>query len=244
MSTWRSMKRDARVATVPGGWRVVAIVVWLVGVSGVASAQTAEGPYVGVSLVGDLLRRGFYEGGGIGRQDASDEALGFSLRLGVPLGAQWGVETEFVRPAAVERGFPDGPLPLFLQSALPVGPFRYQVETSERTTSFVATAWARHAMSVRTSLVFHGGLAVHRYWQLTDASFSIFESGPIRPGISIFPVPTPTRTEAVSYSMRPVVGVEARIGMTEHVALVPSFRVHGIEGGVLMRPSVGLIWAF
>jgi hypothetical protein len=50
------------------------------------------------------------------------------------------------------------------------------------------------------------------------------------------------------YGVGPVAGIEARIRMTEHVRLVPGVRIHGLGGpiseGWLVRPSVGLSWAF
>jgi len=49
---------------------------------------------------------------------------------------------------------------------------------------------------------------------------------------------------SVVYSARPMAGFEARIGLTDHVQLVPGVRMHGIQGGWLIRPSVGLSWKF
>lgn len=247
METDMESRNDVKAHRASAGVAGAVVVMAVCGLMGSAvpvAAQTADGAYVSASLVGELLRRDSVEGGGLAGVDTAGEALGFSLRLGVPVGADWGVEAEFVRSGQIESAFPNGPVPLFLQSSLPVGPFSYRFESAERHTSFLATAWARRHLSTRTSLVFHGGLAINRHWQASDLSFVIAQPAGGRPVSTIFPIPQPTRTESISYSARPVVGVEARVGMTERVALVPSFRVQGMSGGVLMRPSVGLAWTF
>jgi hypothetical protein len=48
----------------------------------------------------------------------------------------------------------------------------------------------------------------------------------------------------VSYRAGPVAGVEARIWLTDQVQLVPGVRLHGLDGGWLVRSSVGLGWTF
>jgi hypothetical protein len=69
-----------------------------------------------------------------------------------------------------------------------------------------------------------------------------FEPGPPRLGIPIvFP---PAVTNATTYDVGPFAGMEGRIGLTEHTHLVAGVRLHGISGGWLFRPSVGLGWNF
>ena len=41
-----------------------------------------------------------------------------------------------------------------------------------------------------------------------------------------------------------MVGVEGRIRMGGKVDLVPGLRLHGAQGGWLIRPAVGLSWNF
>jgi hypothetical protein len=60
----------------------------------------------------------------------------------------------------------------------------------------------------------------------------------------IITVPARTSSSATTYDVGPLVGVEGAIGLTEHVQLTPGIRLHGIEGGWLLRPSVGLGWTF
>jgi hypothetical protein len=61
------------------------------------------------------------------------------------------------------------------------------------------------------------------------------------------PVPPPNsafRSTTISYGTRPLAGVEARIGFTSHVRLIPGVRLQGITEGWLLRPYVGLGWFF
>lgn len=58
----------------------------------------------------------------------------------------------------------------------------------------------------------------------------------------------PGSTRATTYSVGPVVGVEARLGLTDHVMLVPGMRLQTVGGTAasawLFRASVGLGWKF
>jgi hypothetical protein len=54
----------------------------------------------------------------------------------------------------------------------------------------------------------------------------------------------PFESESVIYGVRPMVGLESRIGLTEHVDLVPGLRLHAGENVWLVRPAVGLNWRF
>jgi hypothetical protein len=57
-------------------------------------------------------------------------------------------------------------------------------------------------------------------------------------------VPPSVRNKTVFYGVRPMVGVESRIEMTEHAHLVPGLRLHAGEGIWLVRPAVGVAWTF
>lgn len=227
-----------------------------------ANAQSADGPYVSASLVGDVLRRSFATTGGPDTS-GSGEALGLALRLGSPLGRAWGVEAEFVRPSPIENDVVNGPVPLFAQERLsfPIGPFSCRVRTTERLTTLATSVWARQALSARVSLVYLAVVGFHRTSQESSTTFERAGAvaglgaladligavpGAERPGgpTSAALLPFPTTTRFVSYSTRPLVGVDARVTMTDHVSLVPSLRLHGIEAGWLLRPSVGLAWTF
>jgi hypothetical protein len=51
-------------------------------------------------------------------------------------------------------------------------------------------------------------------------------------------------SEAITYDIGPMVGVEGRIRMGRQVDLVPGIRLHGHQGGWLIRPAIGLAWTF
>ncbi len=233
----------------------VAIALALVALANAPSA--AQSAYVGASLVGDVVRVGHTESGGARQSFGGGEAFGFALRLGTPLGSRWGVDLEFVRPGEVDTDFTPGPIPLAQQSwtssvesLLPrvttsVQLFPqpvYRVRTSQRYTTLSTSAWARQELSQRVSLVYLAGMGFYRETNTSeiDINFPNLPPGLIGPPI-VFP---PTTSQTVTYGVRPLAGVEARIGLTDHVELVPGLRLHGLASGWLLRPAVGLQWNF
>lgn len=225
-----------------------------VGLSVAASAAPAraQSAYVSVSLAGDVVRFTHSEAEGVPSLLGGGEATGFALRVGTPLGSRWGVEAEFARPSTIENegGGPDV-VPLVYRG-LPyevVGGqldpriypiISYRVRTSQRNTTFSTAVWARQDLSPRFALVYLGGVGFHRMERDIEYTYG---PGPRLLAIPII-VPPRSRTDTVTYTARPLVGIEARIGMTDHLELVPGVRLHGLESGVLVRPSVGLGWTF
>jgi hypothetical protein len=216
-----------------------------------ASSPAAAQTYVSASLVGDIARFSHVDLPGF--DDRSGEAVGFGLRVGTPIGAAWGVELEFVRPSLISSSaeaevipaYPQDPiysipgLPLFPEIFFP--PIRYEVHTETRNTTVAASVWAKQELTGRFSLVYSGGMAMVRSHQSTGFDYV--------PGVGVIGVPRIPGSfggvqEAVNYSVRPVAGVEARIGMTEHLQLMPGVRLFGLESGWLLRPAVGLGWTF
>jgi hypothetical protein len=220
-----------------------------------ASSASAQGAYVSASLTGDVLRLNAVEGVR-GSGSAGGEAIGFALRLGTELGSKWGVEAEFARPAEIDSDLSPGVIPLALDSTVsptlpgvaPVPgssvvfpPFTYRYRTSQRTTTIATGIWARKELSRSVSLMFIGGAGFHRRTQ--DSSIT-FEPGPIYilPAVpAIYPV---TSTKTIAYDTGPFAGVEGRIAFTTHAHLVAGVRLHGLEGGWLLRPSAGIGWNF
>lgn len=228
-----------------------------------ASPAFAQGTYVSASLTADVVRFSHSESEGAPEFPRDGEAIGFSLRVGTPVGSSWGVEAEFARPAEIESDGVPGPYPMpawlsyTTDGVTTVTPepvtrsgmyeifpaFSYRVRTSERTTTWSAALWARQTLTARMALVYSGGLGFHRSDRETAFTFTPVSPLPGRPGIPIV-MPTPSITRVITYSARPFAGIDARIAMTDHVELVPGLRVHGLDGGVLLRPSVGLAWMF
>lgn len=216
-----------------------------VSVSSTASAQSA---YVGASFIGDVIR---VSGPDYGTGSANGETFGGALRAGVPLGAQWGVEAEFARTGKIDadpgvylarEGFTITSIegPAIFPNIFPTP--RYSIERQLSTIS--AALWWNHELNDRFSLAYLGGVAFTR----ADTEVEIGYDFPVPlPGGGVpLPLPRPisVRSESVSYDADVVVGFEGRIGMTEHLRLVPGIRMQTAVGGWAIRPGVGLQWMF
>jgi hypothetical protein len=214
----------------------------------------AQGTYVSASVFGDIVRSTHAEqSDGFIDPTGGGEALGFALRAGTPLGAVWGVEVEFARPGEVESNSQSQAFPLSQSTlsytftdgvSLPirpiVPPFFYEVRSSQRNTTLSAALWIQQQLSGRVAMVYLGGIGFDRSEQEVELTY-----GPligVGPGGLI--VPPSVRNRTVFYGVRPMVGVESRIEMTEHAHIVPGLRLHAGEGMWLVRPSVGIAWTF
>ena len=226
--------------------RVVAIAAACLHVAVGASAQT---PYAGAALFGDIVRSTHTDTAGGRGVSGGGEALGFALRAGTHLGAVWGVEVEFARPAAIEgENAPGVPIPALPPSLtferLPIDGSTVIVPTvvigfrsSQRNTTLSAVAWAEQVVSARVSLVYLGGLGFVRAQHEYSVSYSpLLGASPI-----VFP---PYASETVRYGVGPVAGFEARLALTDRAQLVPGIRLHAIDDTWLVRPAVGINWKF
>jgi hypothetical protein len=220
----------------------------------VAGPAFAQSPYVGAALVGDVFRTTHSESTGGQDFSAGGETIGFALRVGTPLGSRWGVELEFTRPGEIETDFTGGSIPLAnwieivtsstmtpigstAAQVFPVPPF-YRFRATQRNTTLSTTAWVNQELSPRVSLVFLAGMGFHRTTNESESRFDLLPVDIARPGL------IPWRTKTVTYGVRPLAGLEARIGLTDHIDLVPGIRLHGLDNGWLLRPAVGLDWKF
>ncbi len=210
-----------------------------------AMAQT---PYVGAALVGDVARLSHSSFDGRQNDSSGGEAIGFALRLGTGIGAAWGVETEFARPSEITSTSPPQLLaaldypelvgqPGLIDLGIVPG-VGISITTRQRNTTLSTVAWVRQDLTNRAALVYLGGLSFVRAASVTEYSFSFVR--PL-PGLLL---PAADRVEFVAYGVRPVVGIEARIGLTDHLELVPGVRLTGLDNGWLIRPAVGLGWGF
>jgi len=211
----------------------------------VATAASAQSPYVGASLVGDITRvsHSVYDG-----SSGEGETFAGALRVGTSLGQQWGVELEFARSGKVDATpefsiladtasftFGDTPIP----SIFPVP----QIEAERQLSTIATLLWWSHDVSSRVSLVYLGGVAFTREKSEIRISYGDFILPPGIPG-GILPPPRSIDQESVSYGADVAVGFEGRIGMTEHLHLTPGIRLHTISSGWSIRPGVGLQWRF
>ena len=217
-----------------------------------APAAAHAQPYVAGSLSADIVRTG--------SSDAipwpgSGEAFSFSLRAGAQVTPWFGIELDFTRPSEIETTQePDfrtldatvlavaGVSP----SSLPI--FGYRVRTAQRATTVTASVWAKQEVSPRFAVVYLGGIAFARVERSITTTFD-FPGFPL-PVDFPFPIAQPSifppsyQNTTVEYTQGPMAGIEGRLALTEHVQLVPGFRLLGIGGGWVMRPAVGLGWTF
>ena len=219
---------------------------------------SAQGTYVGAALTGDITRSTSSSSEGLPEFDQNGQALGFALRLGTSIGSFWGVEAEFSRPGEIEHDggdvFPlasstvvdQGFLSYTVQNGIPpeligrILPYGYNLQTSERNSTFSTNLWARQEIGGRAAIVYLGGLAFTRSEYESRMDFRL--PTVVLPGItSLLP---PRSTTTVVYGVRPNVGIEGRIRMTDHAELVPGLRLLGLQDGWLIRPSVGINWTF
>jgi hypothetical protein len=199
-------------------------------------------PYVAGALSADIARTGGLDGENL---PGSGEAFSFSLRVGAAVTRSFGVELDFTRPSEIETvQSPDVRIlaattlltldGVTNRSAPIIG---YEMHTARRATTITAGMWAKQDVSPRLSLVYLGGVAFTKLDQTTSTTFNY----PL-PALSIYP-PAYEFT-SVEYTQGPMAGIEARIALTEHAHLVPGLRLLAVGGGWIMRPAVGLGWAF
>lgn len=223
--------------------RIIAAVVCFV----LATPALAQSPYVAAAAGADISRFDRSQTNGVSAMEVDDDAFAFALRAGTEIGQSWGVELEFVRPAMreVQRtqdsplvGFPGFPVQGVQTSfTLSVGPApQYQIHVRRRNTTFSTLAWISQDLADRLALIYMGGIAFHRFTQ--ESTVEVFPSARL---LAFLP---PRSTKSVGYTTGPVAGVEARIRLTEHVRLVPGVRMHGVTGGWIVRPNVGVGWSF
>lgn len=127
---------------------------------------------------------------------------------------------------------------------------RHRETTFQKTTIALTSIAENQALSVSTLLRFraarHGRL---RLGYLGGLSFvrlhrRFHTEAPPKTPAGLIPKPS----SRVDYSAAPTVGIDARIALTNHLALIPGIHAcvfrFGDESGLLVRPRVGVRWAF
>jgi len=216
----------------------------------VAVAARAQSPYVGGTIGADVSRFSQTTSNVASSEAGDSEVVSGSLRVGTSLGQNWGVELEFVRSGR-SRGQVPPPIYLPLASgansftvapagvssiAFPIGGFQTDLRQSHY--DFDTLAWVRQRAGDNVDLVYLGGVAFsHRQVEIAQTFPTVIRA--------LLPIPGGTfRTTVIDYSARPLVGAEARIGLTSHVRLIPGLRLQGVADGWLLRPYAGLGWFF
>jgi len=205
----------------------------------------AQSGYIAGSLSADVVRTGSVDHTDM---PGSGEAMSFSLRTGGAITPRFCVELDFTRPSAIETEqtpdigiLADVPYVVSGDLSLPSVPtssiLGFKVHTIQRTTTITAAASARQEITPRFALVYLGGIAFARMEQTVTGTFNFL------PALASLYRPT-YETTTVTYTPGPMVGFEARVGLTDHVQLVPGIRMLSIAGQWIIRPAVGLGWSF
>jgi hypothetical protein len=223
----------------------LALVLSLAGAVG-ARAQT---PYVAATIGADVARVSHSTSTLSPTASGDSEALSWSLRAGTSVGESWGVELEFVTSGRSRVDIPVGISPLIPGTVTTVGrtdlvlppnlPFPiggFQTDVRRMHADLDTVAWVRQRAG-GIDLVYLGGIAFSRQrLEITQTFPTLFAL--FAPGGGTF------RTTAINYGTRPLVGAEARIGLTSRVRLIPGIRLQGLADGWLVRPYAGLGWSF
>lgn len=203
-----------------------------------AQQSFAQEPYVGAALVGNIVRSS-----GLGEDG---ETPGWSLRVGTPIGERWGIDAEFVYPGAVESTASRGPIPTgigfigFPPDSRSLLPPSYEESRSSRHSTFSASGWVSQRAGDRIELMYLGGVVFALFERTLQVRYPELPVFPGLPPIQLPDIDTSTR----SYGVGPLVGMDARIRMTDHLQLVPGVRLAGFGGLLIVRPAVGLHWVF
>ncbi len=225
-----------------------------------AASARAQSAYVAGTIGADISRVSHTDANLYASSPDGSETLSGSVRVGTTIGANWGVELEFVHSGRSHDQVTPSVSPLatitsttpaqvitvpgisytFTSTSPNVIPIRFvQSDIRESHSDLDALMWVRQGVGGSVDLVYLGGVAFSR--QRTEIS----QNFPTIIGL-LAPLPPNSafRSTTISYGTRPLAGVEARIGLTSHVRLIPGVRLQGIADGWLIRPYVGLGWFF
>ncbi len=216
----------------------------------------AQSVYVAGAIGAEIVRTSSTESAGSTFDAGSGEAFAGAIRVGTSIASRFGVELEFYRPGEIEN---NSDLPIFLTGTIigarPGGvvsggllpdlgfPSIIAQTTRVRTTTTSALVYARQPIGDRFEMAYLGGVGFSRVVSETEFGFPRVIV-PLPPGI----LPRSYSSRTTQYAAGPVVGVEMRAGMTEHLQLVAGLRMHtvgqSVVDGWMIRPSVGLAWKF
>ena len=225
-----------------------------------AASAGAQSAYVAGTIGADVSRVSHTDANFYSSSPDGSETLSGSVRVGTAIGPSWGVELEFVQSGHSHDQLTPVVSPLatststtpaqvitvpgvsftFTSASTNVIPVRFvQSDIRQSHSDLDALVWARQAVGGSLDLVYLGGVAFSRQrTEITQNFPTILQLFAPLPPNSAF------RSTTINYGTRPLAGVEARIGFTSHVRLIPGVRLQGIADGWLLRPYVGLGWFF
>jgi hypothetical protein len=205
----------------------VALALMATAVTAAAQAPVVERAYATVGLFGDVKRFS----GDPTENTLDGQAAGGAVAIGTFIGSRWDLQL-----GLDASGFSRTQHPRDI--------------TLQRETITLTSVAENQALSVATLLRFrassHGRVRLGYLGGLTFVRLhrKFHTTAPTGTPSALIPKPD----ERVDYSAAPTVGIDARIELTQHLSLVPGlhacvFRLFD-ESGLLVRPRIGLRWAF
>lgn len=212
-------------------------------VSAVAQPSPDTGTvFIGASAFAAIEKLPTSNGLGL-EDDGSGTVAGGSLHLGLHLTprvsarVEWGLTDTLrstqilgVNPLAVSE-FP------FLGAS--IGPERPIVRGGlerKRQTAVGTLLLGYHVPAGRASIEVLGGLGIVNQDLQEGYDVRILQS-------TLLPFPQP-QYRTSTYHAVAVAGADVAVSLTEHAALVPTFRAFALSGGLSLRPGLGLRWTF
>ncbi|MEZ5292270.1 MAG: hypothetical protein R2745_14415 [Vicinamibacterales bacterium] len=217
--------------------------------SAVASPLFGQTPSTGTVFAGaqafaSIEKVGATAGFGVPWPDQGGTVAGGGLGLGIQLTPSISARLEWSATDTLKSSSTVGPLPLVTSPlvAMPNGfphsgtlPFVVDQQYERRRTSTTALALLGYRLGgERLGLELLGGLGVVYLDQRESYDVRIL-------GASLVPS-TDYRTAA--YRAVAAVGADVPVALTRHASLVPSVRAWAVDGGLTLRPGVGVRWTF
>ena len=227
-----------------------------------ASAASAQSVFVAAVAGGETLMTPRFEVAGQPVVEGGGTAPFAGARVGLGIGANWGVELEAIQNFGVERSDDGGgfPIPLTTAVGLPstvTGSLRVwpaTVETETSVTTWTPSLWLGHSFNGRVGLVVLGGAAFTRTVTEQDITFPDFQLPPGLIPSNLFPINLgilnplsllpPQSTQAISYDVAPMVGADVPLSFGDHFRVAPGVRLSGRGGSWTVRSSVSVGWQF
>lgn len=235
--------------------------VLLVGSSTVATAQPARSTvFISATGFAAIEKAPTFGGRGVTGDDAGGTVAGGALGIGVHLTERVSARFEWSLTDAMKRSQDVSGYSLFSLGSLtsgtsfgfgPVGPgttslnFGTQSAESKRTTAAGFALLGYHLGAGRASIELLGGVGLLNQDVTTSYVYDRRAVG----GLSL-PFPSAdlpfssANDKNSSYYAVAVIGADIAVTLTGHAAIVPQVRAYALNGGLSVRPGVGLRWTF
>jgi hypothetical protein len=222
----------------------------------IAAPASAQSVYVAVSGGSNTLLASHVEIADQSTDDSRGTAPFIGARVGIALGARWGVELDATQDFGVRTSQREDIGIDFAFGGLRPIP-SIAIDTDTEATTFNPSVWIAQAVGNRVDLVFLAGVAFSRTEIEQELRFDapgftvsgLFNqpSAPfgIVPTRSVSALtPFPRSTETVIYDIGPLAGVDARIAFGTHIRVTPGLRLSGVGSGWSVRPAIAIGWMF